>query len=271
MPFFTDDSGHPRSVDVELGVRADGGIAITLAASKRKPRQPPTVSCSLNYSIGGGAVDPNRRRVVRGRPASRQHVAHHDLGTSVNRHGGSPVAELRPEGLGIDSHGNISDRRRVDRPAEPERARFLWLPCGASATGLRTPTTAAGGSASTAIFTSSKAFRWAGRSAACGSISRTARFRSTALASTSPCAGVLSIRGEIDHIHVDASSPDDLRQAGPAALHVRPDSERAGQPALPKKIDVFAGKVDVAVEILPGLEITGSSSSAISAGRRCSF
>src|SRR5262249_41675777 len=68
---------------------------------------------------------------------------------------------------------------------------------------------------------------------------------------------VLSITGEIDHIHVDANKPDDLSRVGLLPSLFDQIANAPGQPALPKKVDVFAGQVDVVVKAAGGLEIDG--------------
>jgi hypothetical protein len=257
VPFFTDGSGNAKPVDVELGFNADGSFSVTLAATQSVSPTTPDGLVQLSYSIGGGAVtieidvasfeidqmpDGTRRIVISGRLS----ISTADLQW--------PTFELR--GLGIDSKGNISiDGGWIDLPNQTGLD-FFGFHIALQKLGLG----------------SDGAGRWIGfngdihlvEGLPLGGSVRGLRINledgSVSLAGVRvefAIAGVLSITGEIDHIHVDASSPDDLRNAGLLSSIFDQVQNAPGQPALPKKIDIFAGMVDVAIEVLPGLEITG--------------
>ena len=254
VPFFTDGS-NPKTIDVELGFNADGSFSVALAATQSASPTTPDGLVQLTYAVGAATIeidvasfeidqtpDGAYKIVISGRLS----ISTADLQW--------PSFELR--GLGIDSKGGISiDGGWIDLPNQTgldffgfhialqklglgsdDSGRWIGfngdihlvegLPLGGSVRGLRIDLEN-------------------------GSVSLEGVQVDFAV------AGVLSITGEIDHIHVDASSPDDLRQAGLLPSIFDQVQNAPGQPALPKKIDVFAGGVDVSIEVLPGLEITG--------------
>lgn len=256
IPFFTDDSGQPKSVDVELTVRADGGLSITLAATTQAATTADGL-VQLEYAIGGGAVvvelnvasfevdqlpDGTWRILISG----RLQLTTADLQW--------PGFELK--GLGIDSHGNISiDGGWIDLPSQTALD-FYGFHVGLQRLG----------------FGHDSSGRWLGfngdihlvEGLSLGGSVRGLRinldsgalsFDGVAIEFSVP--GVLSISGEIDHVHVDAQSPDDLRQAGLLPGLFDQIQNAPGEPPLPKKVDVFAGDVDVDVEVLPGLSVQG--------------
>ena len=95
-PFFSDGSGKPRSVDVELGFNADGGFSVALAATQSASPNDAGRSRSVELrDRRRSGDDRNRRRVVRDRPDARRRSPDRSFRPALDRHGGSPVAELR--------------------------------------------------------------------------------------------------------------------------------------------------------------------------------
>ena len=213
VPFLTDGSGKRKTVDVELGFDATGGFSVALAASESVNPTTPDGLVQLQYAIGGGTtieidvasfeVDPlpggTYRIVISGR------LLLTTLGLQW------PAFELR--GLGIDSKGNISiDGGWIDLPSQT----------GLDFHGFHMALHKLG-------FGSDGSGRWIGFNGDIhlvegvplgGSIHGLRINLDTGAVSFEgvsvdfSISGVLSITGEIDHIHVDASGPDDLRKAG---------------------------------------------------------
>jgi hypothetical protein len=257
IPFFTDGSGNPKTVDVELGFKSDGSFSVTLAATESVNPTTADGLVQLQYSIGSGAVtieidvasfevdqmpDGTWRVVISGRLL----VTTADLQW--------PSFELR--GLGIDSKGHISiDGGWINLPNQTALD-FYGFHVALQRLG----------------FGSDASGRWIGfngdihlvEGLSLGGSVRGLRinldtgsvsFDGVSIDFSIP--DVLSITGEIDHIHVDANSPDDLSQAGLLPSLFNQISNAPGQPDLPKKVDVFAGQVDVVVQAAGGLEIDG--------------
>jgi hypothetical protein len=252
VPFFTDGSGKRKTVDVELGFDATGGFSVALAASESVNPTTPDGLVQLQYAIGGGTtieidvasfeVDPSNHRII---------ISGRLLLTTLDLQW--PAFELR--GLGIDNKGNISiDGGWIDLPNQT----------GLDFHGFHLALQKLG-------FGSDGGGRWIGfngdihlvEGLPLGGSVRGLRINlDTGAVSFDGVSidfsvnGVLSLTGEIDHVHVDASGPDDLRKAGllPSIFNQIPSSP--GQNT--KAIDVFAGQVDVDIEAIPGgLQIEG--------------
>ncbi|PWT89409.1 MAG: hypothetical protein C5B56_07165 [Proteobacteria bacterium] len=257
VPFFTDSSGHPKTVDVELGFKADGSLSISLAATESVNPSTADGLVQLQYSIGSGAVtieihvasfevdrmpDGTWRIVISGRLL----ITTADLQW--------PSFELR--GLGIDSKGHISiDGGWINLPNQTALD-FYGFHVALQKLG----------------FGSDASGRWIGfngdihlvEGLSLGGSVRGLRINLDTGSVSFDGVGidfripdVLSITGEIDHIHVDANKPDDLSRVGLLPSLFDQIANAPGQPALPKKVDVFAGQVDVVVKAAGGLEIDG--------------
>lgn len=257
IPFFTDGDGNPKTVDVELSIRADGSLALSLAVEDSTN---PTTSdglVKLIYSIGGGAVtieiqvasleadllpDGTTRIVISG----NLQITTLDLQW--------PTFELR--GLGIDSKGNVSlDGGWIDLPNQTALD-FYGFHVALQKLG----------------FGSDGGGRWIGFNGDIhlveglslgGSVRglrinlETGALSFDGVSIDFEIPGVLTIKGAIDHIHVDAYSGDDLTKAGLLSSLFDQIQNGPGVPALPKKVDVFAGDVDVLVQAAGDLEIDG--------------
>lgn len=255
VPFFT-ENGQTKTLDVELGLRADGKLSIALATSQSL--QPTTSDglVQLKYAIGAGvtieihvasieieeAPDETWRIVLSGQLV----VTTADLQW--------PSFDLR--GLGIDSKGHVSiDGGWINLPSQTALDFYGFhialqrLGFGADADG-----------------------RWIGfngdihlvEGLSLGGSVRGLRISlDTGAVSFSGVGidfripGALSFTGDIDHIHVDANKAEDLSAAGLLPSIFTEIDNGPGQPALPKKVDVFAGQVAVKVDAVPGLEIDG--------------
>lgn len=255
VPFFT-ESGRTKSLDVELGLRADGKPSVALAATQSV--QPMTCDglVQLKYAIGAAvtieiqvasieieeAPDESWRILLAGRLA----VATADLQW--------PSFEL--QGLGIDSKGHVSiDGGWINLPSQTALDFYGFhialqrLGFGADADG-----------------------RWIGfngdihlvEGLSLGGSVRGLRISlDTGAVSFSGVGvdfripGALSFKGDIDHIHVDANKPEELSAAGLLPSLFDEIHNAPGQPPLPRKVDVFAGQVAIAVDAVPGLQIDG--------------
>jgi hypothetical protein len=252
VPFFT-DGGKPKTVDVELGFDAQGGFSVALATTQSVNPITPDGLVQLQYSIGDQTtieidvasfeVDPSRGRIV---------ISGRLLLTTADLQW--PAFELR--GLGIDTKGNISiDGGWIDLPNQTGLD-FYGFHIALQKLGLG----------------SDDSGRWIGFNGdihlvegltLAGSL-RGLRVNlengSVSLDGVGidfSVSGVLSITGEVDHIHVDAYKPQDLTDAGLLPTLFDQIQNPSGQPSLPKKVDVFTGKVDVAIDAVPGLEFDG--------------
>ena len=258
VPFFTDSSGNPKTVDVELAFKADGSLSVTLAATESVNPTTADGLVQLQYSIGSGAVtieihvasfevdqmpDSTWRVLISGRLL----VTTADLKQW-------PSFELR--GLGIDSKGHISiDGGWINLPNQTALD-FYGFHVALQRLG----------------FGSDASGRWIGfngdihlvEGLSLGGSVRGLRINLDTGSVSFDGVGidfsipdVLSITGEIDHIHVDAKSPDDLSKAGLLPSLFNQITNAPGQPDPPKKVDVFAGQVNVVVKAAGGLAIDG--------------
>ena len=257
IPFFTDGCGNPKTVDVELGLQADGSLSVTLATTESvnpttagRPRSTPIFdrigAVTIEIDVASFEVDQMPDGSWRVLISGRLLVTTADLQW--------PSFELR--GLGIDSKGHISiDGGWINLPNQTAldfygfHVALQRLGFGSDASGRwigfngdihLVEGLSLGGSV-----------RGLRINLETGSVS----FDGVSIDFSIP--DVLSIAGEIDHIHVDANSPDDLSQAGLLPSLFNQITNAPGQPDLPKKVDVFAGQVDVVVQAAGGLEIDG--------------
>jgi hypothetical protein len=237
IPFFT-DNGVPKTVAIEIGFKSDGGISVSLAAVDDGNPATPDGLVHLEYDIGGVVqlgIDVASLEVDRAPDNSWRILL--SGGLSISSAGMAwPSFELR--GLGIDRHGHITvDGGWINLPRQMaldfhgfhvalEKIGFgqdgsgRWI--GFSGEVYLVEGIKLGGSV-----------RGLRINLDTGSVS----FDGVGIAFEIP--DVLTFEGEIDHIHVDATTPDDLKAVGllPSIFdHIE------GPPNL-KKVDVFAGQV----------------------------
>lgn len=256
LPFFTDSAGQPKTVDVEIATRPDGSLAVTLAAVESA--QPTTAEglVQLVYDLPGGLgtveLDVASLEVDRTADGTWKLVISGKLilaAASLNW----PSIDLR--GLGIDSRGHIwLDGGWIDLPNQMALD-FYGFHVGLQKLGFGND---AGG-------------RWIGfngdihlvEGLSLGGSVRglridlgTGAVSLDGIGIAFEIPGVLTIDGEIDHIHVAAHQPQDLAGAGlmPSIFDFIAPAGPAAPPA-GKQVDVFAGQVKVVIEAAGGLEV----------------
>jgi hypothetical protein len=261
IPFFTDSAGNPKTVDVEISTKADGSVSISLAAVESKPSSTtPDGLVQLIYDLpadlGTVEIDVASLEVDKTVDGTWKIVISGNLiitAASLSW----PSIELR--GLGIDSKGHISLQGGwIDLPSQmaldffgfhvalqklgfgsdPNGDKWIGfngdihlvegLSLGASVRGLRINLTT-------------------------GTVSL------DGVSISFEIPDVLTIDGEIDHIHVNANSAQDLIDAGLMGSifnSIAPIGPNA--PAGGKQVDVFAGQVKVVIEPAGDLEVDAS-------------
>jgi hypothetical protein len=256
IPFFTDASGNPKTVDVELTFKADGTLSISLSAVETVQSSTSDGLVQLQYALPGGLgnveIDVASLEIDRSPDGTWRIVISGNLiidAASLSW----PSIELR--GLGIDSKGNISlEGGWIDLPSQMA-IDFYGFHLGLQKLG----------------FGSDPTGKWIGfngdinlvEGLSLGGSVRGLRINLSTGAVSLDGVGisfaipdVLTIDGEIDHIHVDANSAADLSNAGlnPSIFNsIAPVGSIA--PAGGKKVDVFAGQVKVVIQAVGGLEI----------------
>ncbi len=246
IPFFTDKNGNPETVDVELSFKSDGSFSISLAAVETVQQTSPDGLVQLEYTISDVAtveLDVASLEIDKSADGTWKIVISGSLNiTTADLRW--PTFELR--GLGIDSKGHISLAGGwIDLPNQTAldfygfHVALQKLGFGSDATG-----------------------RWIGfngdihlvEGLSLGGSVRGLRINldtgavsldGVAIAFEIP--DVLSFDGEIDHVHVTATKPDDLAAAGlnPTIFNYI-DPQTTGNSYPPgKEVNVFFGAVKV--------------------------
>ena len=255
VPFFTDPSGNPETVDVELGFKSDGSFSLSLAAVETHQSTTPDGLVQLKYALPGGLgsveLDVASFELDRAPDGSFKIVISGNL--IMETEGLQwPTFELR--GLGIDSKGHVSlDGGWIDLPSQCSLDFFGFhvalqkLGMGSDADGKwigfngdihLVEGLSLGGSV-----------RGLKINLTTGALS----FDGVGISFSIP--GVLTIDGEIDHIHVDGSSRQSFKDAGLLPTVYDVTDPKNSPPGTVKHVDVFAGMVKVVVEAAGGLEV----------------
>jgi hypothetical protein len=246
IPFFTDKHGNPETVDVELSFKSDGSFTISLAAVESVQETSPDGLVELQYTISDVATveldvasleidkspDGTWKIVISGRL---------DITTADLQW---PTFELT--GLGIDSKGHISLAGGwIDLPSQTALD-FYGFHVALQKLG----------------FGSDPTGRWVGFNGDIhlvegislgGSVQGLRINLDTGAVSLAgvdiafEIPDVLSFEGEIDHVHVTATKPDDLAAAGlnPTIFNYI-DPQTTGNSYPPgKEVNVFFGAVKV--------------------------
>jgi hypothetical protein len=244
IPFFTDEDEEPETVDFEVAVRADGSLAVTLAAQQSDAsKMTPDGLVKLHYELPAEtSIDLSIATLELEQSNKVWQVTL--SGSLALETVGIDWPEVELRGLSIDAHGNVTLQggwlelpshtaidffgfhvalQRVGFGSEGEAngKKQRWIgfdgevnlvegvPLGGSVRGLKV-------------------------SLETGAVS----FSGVSVAFEIP--GVLSLSGEIDHAHLKQGED-------PTAL---------GLPSnFPTPADVFAGGVDVDIEAAGGLEV----------------
>jgi len=257
IPFFTDSDGNAQVIDVEVSTNAAGNLTISVAAA---PSQSTTADglVQLSYELSGvGSVeiDVDSLEITQVNGVWTL-VISGNLVIDTDELGLSwPSIELK--GLGIDSKGNISlEGGWIDLPNQLS-LNFYGFSVGLQKLGF-------GSDAS--------GDKWIGFNGDINlveGLTLGASVRGLQINITNPgvtlegvsidfaIPGVLSISGEVDHFQVPhAMQPSDLVNAGlPGYIFdfIAPPGP-APQPN-GKQVNVFAGAVDLNIEVAEGLEV----------------
>lgn len=256
IPFFTDKNGDPKTVDVELGLKADGSLSITLAAVESKQSTTADGLVQLIYelpgTVGSVEIDVASLEIDKTVDGIWKIVLSGKLVIETASLSW-PSFELR--GLGIDSKGHISlEGGWIDLPSQMALD-FYGFHVALHKLG----------------FGSDSSGKWVGfngdihlvEGLSLGGSVRGLRINlDTGAVSLDgvgisfEIADVLTIDGEIDHIHVDATTKKDLSDHGlPQSIFYAIEPVGDPKPGLVKHVDVFAGQVKVVIEAVGGLEV----------------
>ena len=253
IPFFTDSSGNPKTVDIEVGVKNDGSISISLAAVESTRSTTPDGLVQLIYDLpsGLGSVEIDVASLEIDKTADGTTWMIVISGTLVIEAASLSWPSFELRGLGIDSKGNISlDGGWIDLPSQMALD-FYGFHIALQKLGF-------GGDTSG---------KWIGfngdihliEGLSLGGSVRGLRINLTTGAVSLDGVGisyaiqdVLTIDGEIDHIHVNAKGEQDLIDAGLMGSifdFIQPLGSTA--PPGGKQVDVFAGQVKVVIQAIP--------------------
>jgi hypothetical protein len=264
LPFFTDSSGKPKTVDVEIATKADGSLSISLSAVESVQSSTPDGLVQLIYDLPGGAgtveIDVASLEVDKSAGGTWTIII---SGSLILEVAGLSWPSIELRGLGIDSKGHISLQGGwIDLPSQMALD-FYGFHLGLQKLG----------------FGSDQTGKWIGfngdlnlvEGLSLGGSVRGLKINLTTgavsldgVSISFEIPDVLTIDGEVDHIHVNAHTPQDLADAGLNAsifdfIAPYPPSP-APNPPLPvggngKQVDVFAGKVKVVIEAAGDLEV----------------
>ena len=258
IPFFTDSSGNPKgnpkTLDVELGFKA-GTFSVTLAAVETVNSTTADGLVQLIYQINSLVtveIDVASLEIDKAPDGTVRIVL---SGTLVITTGDLAWPSFELQGLGIDSKGHVSlDGGWINLPSQTALD-FYGFHLALQRLG----------------FGSDDSGRWIGFNGDIhlveglslgGSVQglrinlETGALSLDGVGISFEIPGVLSIDGEIDHVHVDVTSPTDLTNAGlmPSLYKFLPPNP-PNVPASPIRVDVFAGQVDVVIEAADDLEV----------------
>ena len=256
LPFFTDSSGDPQTVDVEIGTKADGSVSISISAAPNQSTTPDGL-VQLIYDLPGGLgrveIDVVSLEIDKAADGTWTIVISGNLIIEAANLSW-PSIELR--GLGIDSKGHISlEGGWIDLP-DKMALDFFGFHVGLQKLGFGTD---------------ANGDKWIGFNGDInlveglslgGSVQGLVINLTTGAVSLDGVGisfeipDVLEIDGEVDHIHVVATGPQNLENAGlPGSIfNSIPPVGNTGT----KTVDVFAGQVKVTIEAAGDLEIDAS-------------
>lgn len=262
LPFFTDSNGDPKKVDVEIGTKADGTISISLSAVSTVPNQSTTPDglVQLNYSLPGGLggveIDVASLEIDKATDGTWTIVI---SGNLIIEAASLSWPSIELHGLGIDTKGHISLKGGwIDLPSKMALD-FYGFHVGLEKLGFGTD---------------ANGDKWIGfngdihlvEGLSLGGSVRGLIINLTTGAVSLDGVGisfeipdVLTIDGEVDHIHVMATGAQDLENAGlPGSIFNSIYPYGTTVPPGGKAVDVFAGQVKVTIEAAGDLEIDAS-------------
>jgi hypothetical protein len=256
IPFFTDANGNPQTVDIDVSTKADGSIAITVSADSQQPTTSdglvqlvynlPSSLGSIEIDVDSLSLDKSAAGVWTLTISGNLIITTPDLNW--------PTIELN--GLSIDSQGHIKLAGGWINLPNQMALDFYGFHLGLQQLGFGTD---------------ASGDKWIGFSGdiqlveglTLGGSVRGLQINLTTGALTLDgvsisfeIPGVLSIEGEIDHIHVNAYTPADLENAGlnPTIFNsIAPIGSTV--PTGGKQVNVFAGQVKVDIEAAGDLEV----------------
>ena len=254
LPFFTDSSGNPQTVDVEIGTKADGSIQISLSAVESTQGTTSDGLVQLIYDLPGGLgqveIDVASLEIDKSSGGIWTIILSGNLiieTPDLNW----PSIELK--GLGIDSKGHISLQGGWINLPNQMALDFYGFHVGLQKLGFGTD---------------ANGDKWIGFNGDInlveglslgGSVQGLVINLTTGAVSLAGVGisfeipDVLTIDGEIDHIQVTANSPADLENAGlPGSIF---SSISPLGPTGPKSVNVFAGQVKLVIEAAGDLEV----------------
>jgi|GEM_PF-1435252 len=252
IPFFTDKNGDPETLDIEIGTKSDGSLSISLSAVESTQGTTLDGLVQLVYDLPGGigSVEIDVASIEIDKNASGLWtviVSGNLIITTADLNW--PSIELRK--LGIDSKGHISlDGGWIDLPSQMSLD-FYGFHIALQKLG----------------FGSDPTGKWIGfngdihlvEGLSLGGSVRGLRINlSTGAVSLDGVSisfeipDVLTIDGEIDHVHAEGSKQDFVNAGLNGSLwDVTPPVPSPTN----KKVDVFAGGVKVVIEAAGGLEV----------------
>ena len=254
LPFFTDSSGNPKTVDVEIGTKADGSIQISLSAVESTQDTTSDGLVQLIYDLPGdlGTLEIDVASLEIDKSSSGTWTVLLSGNLILETPDLSwPSIELR--GLGIDSKGHITlEGGWIDLPNQMALD-FFGFHVGLQKLGFGTD---------------ANGDKWIGFNGDIslveglslgGSVQGLVINLATGAVSLAGVGisfeipDVLTIDGKIDHIQVTANSPTDLENVGlPGSIF---SSISPLGSAGPKSVNVFAGQVKVVIEAAGNLEV----------------
>lgn len=255
LPFFTGSK-----VDVEIGTKADGTISISISAVSTQSTTPDGL-VQLNYQLPGGfgsvEIDVASLEIDKATDGTWTIVI---SGNLIIEAANLSWPSIELHGLGIDSKGHISLKGGwIDLPSKMALD-FYGFHVGLEKLGFGSDP--------------NNGDKWIGfngdihlvEGLSLGGSVRGLIINLTTGAVSLDGVGisfeipdVLTIDGEVDHIHVMATGAQDLENAGlPGSIFNAIYPYGPAVPAGGKAVDVFAGQVKVTIEAAGDLEIDAS-------------
>ena len=252
IPYFTNSSGEPNTVDIEISTKSDGEINISVAAQQSTQSTTPDgliqLFCPLPGSVGTVELDVASLEVDKAADGTWTIIFSGNLIIDV---AGLNFPTIVLEGLGIDSNGHVSLKGGwIDLPSQLALD-FFGFHVGLQKLGFGTE---------------ANGDRWIGfngdislvEGLSLGGSVRGLQINLTTgsvsldgVSISFEIPDVLSIDGEIDHIHVDATSSQDFVNAGLNGSLYSVLAPHGGSVS----VDLFGGQVSVVIEAAGDLEV----------------
>jgi hypothetical protein len=252
IPFFTNSSGQPNTVDIEISTKSDGTINISVAAQQSTQSTTPDgliqLFCPLPGSVGTVELDVASLEIDKAADGTWTIIFSGNLIIDV---AGLNFPTIALQGLGIDSEGHVSLKGGwLDLPSQMALD-FFGFHVGLQKLGFGTE---------------ANGDRWIGfngdislvEGISLGGSVRGLQINLTTgsvsldgVSISFEIPDVLSIDGEIDHVHVDATSSQDFIDNGLNGSLYSVLAPHGGSVT----VDLFAGQVSVLIEATGDLEV----------------